>query len=70
MEAKRKFYPKKWQWAEAKLDELYDQLNAPRDYIPSADWRKIRQRSGSRDHLFAEISRVRRMAERFKAADQ
>lgn len=69
MEKKRPYYPKKWQWAEARLKALEAQRDAPREYIPSSNWRKVRQRLDARDHLYDEISKFRRMAERLKAAN-
>lgn len=70
METKRPYYPKKWQWAEARTEELRRQFrerNASR--YASYQRSSIRRKGESLDHLSAEITRMAQLTERLKAAN-
>jgi hypothetical protein len=68
MDTKRTFYPKKSDWARAQIARLEATLSPYyEERIPSSNWRAVRSKSAGMDTLRRDISKYRKLAERFQA---
>ena len=70
MDRKRKYYPKKWQWAEAQAEAWRQQADAlANTHYPSYSWRHVRRKMEGVDRARQEAARFANLAERYRARD-
>jgi hypothetical protein len=66
MQTRRKRYPTKKAWAEARVAELRaEEARWRAEYVPAANWRLVRGKMRALDTLSRERRRFEQLAERF-----
>lgn len=70
MDTKRKYYPKKWQWAEAQAEAWRRQAaDLASTRYPSSSWRHVRRKMDGIGHAHDQAVRFDALARRYRARD-